>query len=93
MRVNVDKTKARYIGSLKGVQEFPFDLDWSKTTVSLLGMILSGNEKEHYDLNLKKYILNMKNLVNSWKWRQLSLKGKITIICEKKQKKWKQKGY
>ncbi len=48
LSVNVDKTKAV---SLKGVQEFPFDLDWSKTKVSLLGVILSGNKKEHYDLN------------------------------------------
>ncbi len=35
--VNVDKSKARYLGSLKGVQEFPFDLDWSETKVSLYG--------------------------------------------------------
>ncbi len=56
LSVNIDKTKARYLGSLKGVQEFPFDLGWSETKVSLLGVILSGNEKEHYDLNLKKYI-------------------------------------
>ncbi len=61
LSVNVDKTKARYLGSLKGVQDFQFDLDWSETKVSLLGVILSANEKEHYDLNLKKRILNMKN--------------------------------
>ncbi len=61
LSVNVDKTKARYLVSLKGIQEFPFDLNWLETKVSLLGVILSGNEKEHYDLNLKKRILNMKN--------------------------------
>ncbi len=78
--MNVNKTKARYLGSLKGVQEFPFDLDWSETKVSLLGVILSGKKKEHYDLHLKKRILNMENLLNSWKCRNLSLKGKITIV-------------
>ncbi len=78
--MNVDKIEARYVGSLKGIQEFPFDLDWSETKVSLLGVILSGNEKEHYDLNFKKRILNMKNLLNSWKCRNLSLKSKITIV-------------
>ncbi len=80
MSENVDKTKARYLGSLKGVQEFPFNLDWSEKKVSLLGVILSGNEKEHYDLNFKKRILNMKNLLNNWKCRNLSLKGKITVV-------------
>ncbi len=43
-------------------------------------MILSGNEKEYYHLNFKKRILNMKKLLNSWKCRNLSLKGKITIV-------------
>ncbi len=45
LSVTVDKTKARYLGSLKGVQEFPFNLDWSETKVSLLEVILSGNKK------------------------------------------------
>ncbi len=54
LSVNVDKTNARYLRSLKGVQEFLFDLDWSETKVSLSGVILSGNEKEHYDLNVEK---------------------------------------
>ncbi len=49
LSVNVGKTKARYFGSLKGVQEFPCDLDWSETKVSLLEVILSVNKKEHYD--------------------------------------------
>ncbi len=62
------------------LQEFLFDLDSSETKVSLLGVMLSCNEKEHYDLNLKKRILNMKNLLNSWKCINLSLKGKITIV-------------
>ncbi len=54
LSVNVDKTKARYIRPLKRIQELTFNQDWSETKVSLLGVILSGNEKEHYDLNLKK---------------------------------------
>ncbi len=41
MSVNVDKTKARCLGSLKGVQEFPFNLDWSETKV--LGKITIVN--------------------------------------------------
>ncbi len=50
--MNVDKTKARYPGSLKGVLKFHFDPDWSEIQVSSLGVILSRNEKEH--LNLKE---------------------------------------
>ncbi len=46
LSVNVDKTKARYLGSLQAVQEFPINLDWSETKVSSLGVILC-NENEH----------------------------------------------
>ncbi len=34
LSVNVDKAKSRYIGSQKGVQEFPFDLDCSGARAS-----------------------------------------------------------
>jgi exonuclease III len=80
LSLNVDKTKARYLGSLKGVQEFPLGLDWSEEYVFSLGVVFSGNEADHYDLNYKNRILNMKNTLNSWKCRKLSLKGKVTVI-------------
>ncbi len=33
LSVNVDRTKARYLGSLKGMQEFLFDLNWLKVLI------------------------------------------------------------
>jgi len=78
--VNMDKTNGKFIGSLKHVTEGPFDLDWSGKYVSSLGITISGNEIEHYDLNYKQRLLNLKNLLNSWKGRKLSLKGKVTVV-------------
>ena len=44
------------------------------------GITLSGNEDDHYILNFKKRLKNMKNLLATWKCRILSIKGKVTII-------------
>ena len=58
LNVNVDKTKAKYLGSLKGCTDLLFGLDWSDSYVSSLGVNISGNEADHYNLNFKSKILN-----------------------------------
>ncbi len=80
LKVNVDKTKASYLGSLRNKQEQPFGLDWTQENISALGVIFTGKEKDHYLYNYKSRLKNMENLLNSWKGRYLSLKGKITVI-------------
>ena len=42
--------------------------------------MVTGNEKDHLVLNFRPKIAKMKHLLNSWKCRNLSLKGKITVI-------------
>ncbi len=80
LKMNVEKTKANYIGSLKNSVDTPFGLDWSEQYISCLGITVSGNEDDHYELNYKRKILNLKNLFNSWKCRKLSLKGKLQSL-------------
>ena len=57
-----------------------FGLDWTEEAIHILGVSLSGNENDHYILNYKKRLKNMKILLSSWKCRRLSLKGKVTVI-------------
>ena len=80
LKVNIEKTKAKFIGKLKYCTETPLNLDWSDDNISTLGLCISGDENENYELNFRKRILNLENLLRSWKCRNLSLKGKITII-------------
>jgi hypothetical protein len=80
LNVNVDKTKAKYIGSLKDRTEVLFNLDWSDEHVQCLGVTFSVNEEDHLRLNFKKRLKNLHNLLHVWKARKLSLKGKITVI-------------
>ena len=80
LSINVDKTIARPLGGLKPSREKLFDLDWSDGPVNILGAVISGDEKDHYNLNFKPKLIKMKQLLDSWKCRKLSLKGKITVI-------------
>ncbi len=80
LKINTDKTKANYIGSLKGRAEAPLGLDLTDPYINYLGITLSGNEDDHYELNYKKMILNLRNVLNTWKCRKLSLKGTITVV-------------
>jgi hypothetical protein len=80
LKMNVEKTTAKYIGSLTGSVVPPLSLDWTESNVHCLGITLSGDEDDHYRLNYHMRILNLRNTLNKWKCRKLSLKGKITVI-------------
>ena len=76
LKINLDKTKAKALGPEPEPSNKPFGLDWVSDPIYTLGVTLSGNQEDHYILNLK----NMKNLLSTWKCRNLSIKGKITVI-------------
>ena len=78
--INIEKTSARCLGGFVPSKEKLFGLDWSQEPVYTLGIKISGDESDHYTLNFKPKIQKMQNLLNSWKCRHLSLKGKITVI-------------
>ena len=80
LKMNVDKTKAKILGSEPMPPDDLYGLDWTEDAVNTLGVVLSGNETDHYILNYKKRLKTMKNLLSSWKCRYLSLKGKVTVV-------------
>jgi hypothetical protein len=80
LKVNVDKTKAKCLGNMKMPSDNLFGLDWSSQDVYSLGVTITGREEDHYLLNFKKRLKNLENQLKSWKGRNLSLKGKITVI-------------
>ncbi len=80
LKVNTEKTKAKALGPLKDSAFDPLGLDWTDPHVNCLGVILNGKESDHYALNYSQRISNLKSLLNTWKCRSLSLKGKVTVI-------------
>ena len=80
LQINVDKTTARCLGNFTPSREKLFGLKWTQEPVETLGVILSGREDDHYNLNFRPRICKMKQLLDSWKCRKLSIKGKVTVI-------------
>ena len=80
LKVSLDKTKAKTLGPEPEPSHKLFGLDWVNDPISTLGITLSGQEDDHYILNFKKHLKNMKNLSATQKFRKLSIRGKATII-------------
>ena len=80
LKINLDKTKAKYIGSLKDSDYYPHGLSWIKGPIETLGVVCTKTENEHYSANFKPRIEKLKNTLQVWKQRNLSLKGKVAIV-------------
>ena len=80
LKINLDKTKAKTLGPEPEPCHMLFGLDWVNDPICTLGVTLLRNEDNHYILNFKKRLKNMKNLLATWKCHKLSIKGKVTII-------------
>ena len=78
--VNIDKTQAKYIGSLTNWDYYPHGLSWIKKPLETLGIVLSNSDAQNYSANFELRIKNFRTILNIWKQRNLSLKGKITIL-------------
>ena len=80
LKVNRNKTKAKYIGTLRNTRNYPFNLAWTEDYIETLGVVFTDNESDNYRLNYEPRIISLKNILHVWKQRHLSLKGKITVI-------------
>ncbi len=80
LKINIDKTNAMYIGSLRTSDYFPHGLSWIKDSLSTLGVVFTPNPEDSYKFNFHSRITKMKNLLKIWKQRKLSFKGKVTVL-------------
>ena len=83
LKINVDKTKAIWIGTKQFSDEnlcSDYNLDWSKGPFKVLGVTFSSNVGNIWDLNTNETLNNIKNLLERWAKRKLTLIGRITII-------------
>jgi hypothetical protein len=80
LKINLNKTKAIPLGSLRNKELNIPELDCTEKYVETLGVIITDNEEDHYKNNFKHRILNLKQTLNIWRTRNLTLKGKTIII-------------
>ncbi len=80
LNINIDKTKAKYIGSLLSCDHFPHGMSWIKTPTETLGIVIMDNDLTNFKYNFQQRIFTLKATLNICKQRKLSLKGKITVL-------------
>ena len=78
--LNKDKTEAILLGQSNDINLTEYGIKPVNTSIKSLGIIIKKDVSLTADLNLNDRIIKMKNLLNMWKCRQLSVKGKITIL-------------
>ena len=83
LKINVDKTRALWIGSSCGssgklCEEYA--LDWSQEPLKILGVTFSPLVFNIWDLNVQEKLLKVEHILSQWSKRKLSLSGRITII-------------
>jgi exonuclease III len=82
LKTNVDKTIAYRLGELDGNSQLDntYDLTWRTLPISLLGITISTNTEEIIKENFLDKLQGIELLTRIWSRRNLSIKGKLTII-------------
>ena len=80
---NLEKTKCIWIGSKKGSNDKlceEIDLDWTDEPFVVLGIKISTKLEEMMDLNFLEKLNDIRKNICSWKKRNLTVLGKITVV-------------
>ncbi len=80
LKIKLDKSNAKYIGFCRDYDYFPHVLSWIKTPLKTLGISIVDNSDMNYKLHFQQRIDTLNSTINIWKQRNLSIKGKITIL-------------
>ena len=83
LRLNDKKTEALWIGASIGNVKILLsgkELKWPKDKVKSLGLWLSTDPELSASLNYNEKLEKVKEILRCWKYRRLTLLGKITVI-------------
>ena len=83
LKVNFEKSELVKLGTLKGQNiNMTKDIKIAEESFKVLGINIpiNGNFKKLTDLNFKPAVQKIKNIINSWSKRSLTLIGKTVII-------------
>ena len=81
LEINNEKTEALVLGISRSLWEGPhYDLPNICNTIKILGVYFGYDAKQRDELNFRNILKSLKKRINLWKWRGLSLLGRIQII-------------
>jgi hypothetical protein len=80
LNTNMEKTQAFMIG--KHIKRFKndYNLTWKDGPVHILGLHICESEIESIKYNFEPRLKKIRTVLNMWRQRKLSLKGKVTVI-------------
>ena len=76
-KINTQKTKGLWLGAWKNRKDNPGNFNWTNDKIKILG-IFFGNGIKPED-NWTERVNKIKNVLNRWKARSLTMKGKAVI--------------
>jgi exonuclease III len=79
LKVNMEKSEAIWIGASSNFKHKPLGLKWT-VGAKYLGIYITNNIRQINEHNFKDKINTIKEMVNMWSLRKLTLKGKIQVI-------------
>ena len=80
LKVNKDITEALALGNSGSVWEGHLVMNNLCDIIKILGVYFGGDAKKREELNFWKTLESIKKTINLWKWRGLSLIGRIQIV-------------
>ena len=83
LKINIDKTQVTWIGSKKYSKDkmcLNYNLQWGKTSFSMLGIDYDVNLHKMVELNYDKKLVKIRAILRSWSKRSLTPIGRNTII-------------
>ena len=80
LKLNRNKTEGIWLGALKHCRDKYENINWTNEPVKSLGIYFSRDKNECKKLNFDKQYHKSEKLLNTWKKRNLTLVGKITVL-------------
>ena len=78
LKLNKSKLEACYLGT-SSPTDFHINVD-IKDCIEILGIFFSYNKKEAAKLNFESILDSLKKKLNLWRWRNLTVLGRVQII-------------
>ena len=80
LKVNLDKTEARWIGSKIKTQYGNLQVKWTQGPFKALGIWFDEDAEVMQELNIENKLGDISKLLRLWSWRDLSLIGKNMVV-------------
>ena len=78
LKLNESKLEACYLGT-SSPADFHLNVD-IKSCIEILGIFFSYNKKDAAKLNFESILNSLKKKLNLWKWRNLTVLGRVQIV-------------